>query len=119
MSVQQSVIPTQEQRADNVRTVQAENRGQEATNVATIPEIVNRPTQPTILDLVVRLDRAQGLHPFTVAVMRVVMPEKKLFPTMEKYSGKTDPEKYSRSFVDAISAYSSMTWSGVGFFLCL
>lgn len=60
-------------------------------------------------------DQAEGLHPFTVQVMRVAMPENKVLPTMEKYGGDTDPVKHLRYSVDAMAVYSSneMVWCRV------
>lgn len=58
------------------------------------------------LALVERPDQAEELHPFTTNVMRAVMPENKVFPSVEKYGGLTDPVKHLRSFVDATEVYS-------------
>ncbi|XP_014499470.1 uncharacterized protein LOC106760563 [Vigna radiata var. radiata] len=71
---------------------------------------------PTVADRDVdRIDQAEGLHPFTMSVMRTVMPENKVLPTMERYGGSTDPVKHLRSFIDAMAVYSSdeMVWCRV------
>ncbi|XP_014496173.1 uncharacterized protein LOC106757853 [Vigna radiata var. radiata] len=62
-----------------------------------------------------RPDQAEGLHPFTVQVMRTIMPENKVLPAMERYGGSTDPVKHLRSFIDTMAVYSSdeMVWCRV------
>lgn len=54
-----------------------------------------------------RPNQVEGLHPFTADIMRVIMPENKMFPSVEKYRGTTDPIKHLQSFVDVIAVYSS------------
>lgn len=66
----------------------------------------NNPERVNPLALVERPDQADGLHPFTVAVIRAPLPENKMLLTMEKYNGATNPEKYLQSFVDAMVVYS-------------
>lgn len=108
----------QENRRDNRHTVQAEDRGQEATNAlgrnaqnarpnVENPATVNHPEQENHLALMERPDQAEGLQPFTTTVMRALMPDNKVLLAMEKYCGSTDPEKHLRSFVDAMAVYSS------------
>lgn len=60
-------------------------------------------------------DQAEGLHPFTARVMRAIIPENKVLPSMERYEGLTDPMKHLRSFVDAMAVYSSdeLVWCRV------
>lgn len=60
-------------------------------------------------------DQAEGLYPFATQVMRAVIPEKKMLPTMEKYGGATNPVKHLRSFVDAMAVYSpdELVWCRV------
>lgn len=60
-------------------------------------------------------DQAEGLHPFTPQVMRAIIPESKMLPSMEKYGGSSDPVKHLRSFVDAMAVYSSdeLVWCRV------
>lgn len=83
--------------------------------MTTRPNTVNRPAPAAVIDLVVRPDRVEGLRPFTAAVMRTAMPENKVLPTMETYSGTTDPEKHPQSFMDAMVVYSpdDLVWCRV------
>lgn len=80
----------------------SQNAAQNGDNVA--PENV---ALENLLALTERPDRKAGLHPFTAAVMRAMMPENKVLPAMEKYGGTSDPVKHLRSFVDVMAVYSS------------
>lgn len=65
--------------------------------------------KPPIVELGLeeQFDQAEGLHPFTMRVMRVAMPENKVLPSVEKYGGNSDPTKHLGTFVDAMVVYSS------------
>ncbi|WVY94664.1 hypothetical protein V8G54_033752 [Vigna mungo] len=56
--------------------------------------------------LVEQPNEVEGIHPFTARVMRAVIPENKMLPSMEKYGGGTDSVKHLRSFVDAMALCS-------------
>lgn len=55
---------------------------------------INNPDRVDNMSLVECPDQAEGLHPFTAAVMRAPMPENKVLPAMEQCGGSTDPVKH-------------------------
>lgn len=58
-------------------------------------------------DLAVLQDLAEGLHPFTVTLMRALMPNNRMLLAIEKYNGSTDLDEHLRSFIDAMVVYAS------------
>ncbi|WVZ19433.1 hypothetical protein V8G54_006755 [Vigna mungo] len=90
----------------NVENQDGHNAGDQAGHNVQNQVSINHPDRVNHLSLIECPDQAEGLHPFTTAVMREPMPENKVLSAMEKYGGSTDSAKHLRSFVDAMVVYS-------------